>query len=255
VIVVEPRDRVTLIRLNRPERRNALSSALVEGLIDAVSSAAAAGAGAVVITGNGAAFCAGGDLAEGLAGGDGFLGGHRQRGRYAELLAMLAEVRVPVVAAVNGDALGGGLGLCAACDLAIVDPAARLGTPEVKVGLFPMIILAVLQRHVPRKALMELVLTGDRVSAERAVQLGLANRVSAPGASVDEALALAAAIASRSSAVVGLGKSAFYEASDLPYRAALRHLHDQLTLNLLTEDAAEGVAAFLQKREPQWKNR
>lgn len=255
MIRTERHDRVTVIKLDRPDRRNALSAGLVDALHGALSAAAGEGAGAIVIAGEGPGFCAGGDLADGLSTPDGFLGGHRQRGRYAELLALIPKLPVPVIAAVHGDALGGGLGLCAACDLVIADPEARLGTPEIKVGLFPMIILAVLQRNVPRKALLELVLTGERIPAARAKEIGLVTRISAPGAALAEAIALGASIAARSPAVVALGKAAFYDAADLPYDAALRHLHDQLTKNLLTEDAAEGIAAFLQRREPKWTGR
>lgn len=248
-------DGVSTLTLNRPDRRNALSGALVEGLHDALDAAATDGdVRAVVLTGAGKSFCAGGDLAGGMGGGA-FLDGHQGRGRFAELLARMPTFDKPIIAAVNGDALGGGLGLVAACDMAIADPRARLGTPEVKLGLFPWIILAPLQRHVGRKVLMELVLTGERVSAERAVELGLLNRVSEPGDVLASAHALAAVVASRSPAIVAMGKNAFARVSDMAYEDALAYLHAQLTLNLLTEDAAEGIGAFLQKREPQWKGR
>ena len=249
-------DGIALIALNRPDRRNALSGALVEALLatlDAVD--ADPTVRVVVLTGRGKAFCAGGDLADGMMASEGFLASHRSRGRFADLLLRLPKLRVPVIAAVNGDALGGGLGLAVGCDLVVADPGANFGTPEIAVGLFPMIILAVLQRHVGRKALLELVLTGGRVGAEEARRLGLINHVSAPGAVLDEARALAERIAARSPAIAALGKSAFYAASDLDFEAALKYLHTQLTLNLLTEDAAEGVSAFLGRREPQWKGR
>lgn len=246
---------VATLSLNRPERRNALSGALVEALIAALDEAMADDAvHAVALTGQGKAFCAGGDLAGGM-GGSGFLEGHRGRGRYAELLASMRTAPKPIVAGVHGDALGGGLGVAVGCDLVIADPGARFGTPEIKVGLFPWIILAVLQRNVPRKQLMELVLTGDRIDAERAVALGLANRLSVEGQAVAEAQELAARVGSRSPAVLAMGKAAFARVEDLAFEDALAHLHAQLSLNLLTEDAAEGIGAFLQKREPEWKGR
>jgi len=164
-------------------------------------------------------------------------------------------MKTPVVCAVHGDALGGGLGIVAAADLAVVDPEARLGTPEIRVGLFPMVIMAALQRCVPRRALMEMILTGAMVSAADALRLGLVNRVSPAGKSVEVAVELASSIASRSSAVIGLGKSAFYRVSDMSYDDALAYLHTQLTLNLLTEDAMEGVSAFLERRDPMWRGR
>ena len=151
--------------------------------------------------------------------------------------------------------MGGGLGLAAACDLIVADPAASFGTPEIKVGLFPWIITAVLRRDLPRKPLLELMLTGAKMDAARAERLGLVNRVSAPGQALIEALALAKDIASRSPAIIALGKAAFHATADLPIDAAVRQLHADLTLNLLTEDAAEGIGAFLQKRPPQWKGR
>ncbi len=255
--VVERRDEgaVAILALNRPKRRNALSGQLIEELAGALAEVADDDSiRAVVLTGRGKAFCAGGDLADGLSG-DGFVAAHRGRGRYAELLALLPRLRVPVIAALNGDALGGGLGLAAACDVVVADSEARLGTPEVKVGLFPWIILAVLQRDVPRKPLLELVLTGGRWSAEEAKSHGLVNHVAPVGTALQMALEVAGVMASRSPAVLAWGKQAFYRIADQDYEDALAYMHAQLSLNLLTEDAMEGVAAFLQKREPQWKGR
>ncbi len=256
--LVERRDDagICVLTLNRPERRNALSIALVDALSEALAAAGDDPAThVVVIAAEGKAFCAGGDLGDSMGAGDGFLDGHRGRGRYAALLAQIPGLRVPVIAAIQGAAYGGGLGLVAACDLAIADPEARLGTPEIRVGLFPWIILAALQRNVPRKALMQMILTGDSLSAERAHALGLINALSAPGAVLEEALALARRIAAASPAVVALGKAAFYRIADQPYEDALAHMHTQLSLNLLTEDAMEGIGAFLQKRPPEWKGR
>lgn len=247
---------VAVLHLNRPDRRNALSGALIEALSAALRAAAAdPSVHVVVLTGRGSVFCAGGDLADGLGGSEGFLAAHQGRGRYAELLLDLAKLRTPVIACVQGDAMGGGLGLAAACDLIVADPAANFGTPEIKVGLFPWIITAVLRRDLPRKPLLELMLTGAKMDAARAERLGLVNRVSAPGQALTEALALAKDIASRSPAIIALGKAAFHATADLPIDAAVRQLHADLTLNLLTEDAAEGIGAFLQKRPPQWKGR
>lgn len=247
---------VATLTLNRPERRNALSSALIAALLEALDAVDAdPDVSVVVLTGAGKAFCSGGDLADGLGGGPGILQGHQGRARFGETLARLASIRQPVVAAVNGDALGGGFGLAVGCDLAIADPEARLGTPEIRVGLFPMVILAVLQRNAPRKPLMEMVLDGQRIDAARALELHLINGVSSPGAALAEAQALAARLASRSPAVLALGKAAFHQAADQSFRDALAYLNGQLTLNLLTEDAMEGLAAFREKRPPQWKGR
>jgi enoyl-CoA hydratase/carnithine racemase len=244
---------VATLWLDRPDRRNALSGALVSALLAALEAIEAdPSIHAVVLTGRGTAFCAGGDLADGLAG-QTFAQGHEVRGQFAALMERIPGLRVPVVAAVNGDALGGGCGLVAACDLAIADPSARFGTPEIKLGLFPWIILAAMQRNVPRKALMELVLTGEKVTAERAQALGLVNRVSTAGDALAEARALAASLARRPPWAMAAGKAAFYRIEDLSYRDGVALAHGQLSLNLLTEDAREGVAAFQQKREPAWK--
>ncbi len=252
----EDENGVAVLFLNRPERRNALSGELIGEIENALNTVERdASVRAVVLSGRGKGFCAGGDLADGMGGSEGFIGSHQQRGRYAGLLARLPKLKQPVIAALNGDALGGGLGLALACDLVVADAEAQLGTPEINVGLFPMIILAALQRHVPRKALMELVLTGAKVSAERAQSLGMVNRVSAPGQALADGKALATEIASKSPVVAALGKAAFYAVEDLDYESALRYLHPQLTLNLMTEDAAEGVSAFLSRRPPVWKGR
>lgn len=253
-VEVEREGHVAVIRLNRPDRRNALSGPLIDGLLGALDAAERDGVRCAVLAARGAVFCAGGDLSDGTMAG-GAAEGHARRGRFAALLDRLPRLPFPVIAAVQGDAMGGGCGLVAACDLAIADPAARFGLPEIRIGLFPWIILAALRRSVPQKALMELVLTGERFDAPRAVELGIVNRTAAPGAAETEALALAATLADRPPWAVAMGKAAFYQVADLAYPDALRQMHGMLSLNLLTEDAGEGVAAFLQKRPPAWKGR
>jgi enoyl-CoA hydratase/carnithine racemase len=248
-------DGVAVLTLNRPERRNALSTGLIDALCDALDAVAADNSVRVVIlTGAGKGFCSGGDLADGMKG-DGFMASHQSRGRFGQLMARIPALKVPVIAAVHGNALGGGCGLAMACDLVVADADARLGTPEIKLGLFPWIILAALQRDVPRKPLMEMVLTGQKLDAQTACRLGMVNRVAPAGTVLDVAGELAAEIASRSPLVVAMGKAAFYQIADQPYEDALAYMHGQLSLNLLTDDAMEGVAAFLQRREPEWKGR
>jgi len=256
LVVRSDADGVATLTLNRPDRRNALSSDLIEALLSALDAVDADPTVRVaILTGAGAGFCAGGDLGGGFGQADGAIAAHRQRARFGAVLERIQSVRPPVIAAVNGDALGGGFGLAVACDLVVADPGAKLGTPEIRLGLFPMVILAVLQRNAPRKALMEMVLDGQKITAERALALDLINRISAPGQALAEATALARSLASRSPAVLALGKAAFHAVADRPFADALAYLNSQLTLNLLTEDAMEGMAAFLQKREPQWKGR
>jgi enoyl-CoA hydratase len=256
LVIRSDEKRVATLRLNRPERRNALSS----GLVDAIRAAIAElneddSVGAVVLTGNGKSFCAGGDLAGGLGNSDGFLASHRSRGTFGDMLREIQECSKPVVAALNGDALGGGFGLAMACDLVVADEAARMGTPEIRLGLFPHVILAVLQRNIARKHLLEMIFTGEKVGMERALAIGMVNHIAKSGEVEQVAGELAAKIAARSPAVLGLGKAAFYAIADMDFDDALAYMHTQLTLNLLTEDAMEGVAAFLQKREPDWRGR
>ncbi|WP_224367188.1 enoyl-CoA hydratase/isomerase family protein [Hyalangium versicolor] len=244
-----------LITIDRPKARNALSPAVVQGLTEALGRAEAdAEARVVVITGAGEkVFCAGGDL--GQMGGDGFLATHDSRRAYGLLLLRVQNCRKPTVARVNGHALAGGLGLMLACDLAVAAESAEFGTPEIDVGLFPMMMMALLQRHLGRKRAMELVMTGDRLPAREALVLGLINRV-VPAAELDAAVsALAAKLAAKSQAILALGKRAFFTAEDLPLPAALEYLASQLSLNTLSEDAAEGVTAFLEKRPPKWHDR
>ncbi len=256
LVLYEVRGGIALLTLNRPDRRNALSPQLVEALRAALRRLAEDEEAVVaVLTGAGdKAFCAGGDLAAGMAS-TGALEARRSRAAYAELLAELHACGKPVVAACQGDALGGGFGLALACDLVVVEPSARLGTPEIKLGLFPMIILAELSRNMPRKRLLEMVLTGRSLSPDEALAWNLVNRVSAAGGALEEAMALAASIACHSPAVLRLGKDAVYRSADLDHANALLYLHEQLEANLQTEDAMEGIGAFLQKRKPSWKGR
>lgn len=249
-------ERVAVVWLNRPEARNALSGELVDALVDALRSCAAdPGIGSVVLAGRGSAFCAGGDLKEGLAGDASFLPAHVARGRFADLLRQLPRLEVPVVAAVHGDAMGGGFGLAAACDVVLAAPEARFGTPEIRLGLFPWIIAAVLQRDVPRKKLQELVYTGGRWTAEEAERHGAITRVVREGTVFDEAVRIAVRMASFSPATLAAGKRALQRIADLTVDDGLAYMHGQLSMNLLTEDAQEGIAAFLERRPPTWKGR
>ena len=243
------------LTIDREAARNALSPAVVQQLTEGLAAAEADSAvRCVVLTGAGPrVFCAGGDL--GGMSGDGFLSAHEQRRAYGVLLQRFQQVKKPTVARVNGHALAGGLGLVLACDLAVSTADAGFGTPEVDRGLFPMMVMALLQRHLGRKRALELVLTGERLSAARALEWGLVNRV-VPAAELDAATsALATALAGKSQAVLALGRRAFFTAEDLPLAQAVEFLSGQLSLNLLAEDAAEGVTAFLEKRPARWSDR
>jgi enoyl-CoA hydratase/carnithine racemase len=244
------------LTIDRPRARNALSPEVLQGLLAALDRAEADPAvRVVVLTGAGEkVFCAGGDLGQ-MGGEGGFLATHEGRRTYGRLLLRLQDVRKPTVARVNGHALAGGLGLVLGCDLAVAAEHAELGTPEIDVGLFPMMMMALLQRHVGRKRALEMVLTGERMGAREALALGLLNRV-VPAAELDAAVAgLAGKLAGKSQAVLALGRRAFFTAEDLPLPAALEYLSSQLSLNVLAEDAAEGVTAFIEKRPPKWNDR
>lgn len=251
MLLVEARGPVTVLTLNRPDRRNALSPALVAALGEAVVQPR--DTAALVLTGAGTVFCAGGDLAP--FSDDGFLGGHRGRAAFADLLGAMLRSRTPIIGAINGDALGGGFGLAAACHLLVADERARFGTPELKVGLFPMMISPLLARLLPRQVLFDCILAGRRLSATEALGFGFVNRLAPPGEAFGRGLELATEVASHSPAVVGLGLEALAHAAELPIDVALRHMHAQLSINLMLEDAGEGIAAFVGRRAPEWKGR
>ena len=245
-----------VLTLNRPARRNALSPGLVEDLRAALLAARDDDdVRLVMITGAGErAFCAGGDLGAGMMS-QGVVTAHHGRAGFADLLRAIRDLGKPVVARVQGDALGGGFGLMLACDLVVAADDVRFGTPEVRLGLFPYVIMATIFRNVGRKAGMELILTGDKISATRGLELGLVNQV-VPRADLDAATdALCARIERHSPAILRLGRQAFARMSEMRYDDALDYLNGMLTINTLAEDAAEGVAAFLGKREPEWKGK
>lgn len=243
------------LTIDREAARNALSPAVVQQLVEGLERADAdAQVRCVVLTGAGQrVFCAGGDL--GGMTGDGFLSGHDGRRAYGLLLQRFQQVKKPTIARVNGHALAGGLGLVLACDLAVASDDAGFGTPEIDRGLFPMMLMALLQRHLGRKRALELVLTGDRLTAQQAMEWGLVNRV-VPAAELDTATkTLADKLAGKSQAILGLGRRAYFTAEDLPLGQAVEFLASQLSLNVLTEDAAEGVTAFLEKRPAKWNDK
>jgi enoyl-CoA hydratase len=252
----EQRGAARWLVLDRPAQRNALSGELIAALRAELSAADAdAAVRAICLAGAGdKAFCSGMDLSS-TAAQSGALAAHEARRQYCALLIDLSRLGKPVVAAVNGAAVGGGLGLLAACDLAVGVEEARFSTPEVDVGLFPYMALAPLARCIGRRAALELALTGRRIDAQEARALGLLNRV-VPRAGLESAAAeLLDLLAEKSPAALRLGRRAFYACADLPYEAQLEALCAQLSLNAQMEDAAEGVAAFLAKRKPDFKGR
>jgi enoyl-CoA hydratase/carnithine racemase len=248
-------ERRATLTIDDPERRNPLSNAVMAELSEAVARAGDdPDVRVIVLTGAGdKAFSAGGDLGGGFM--EAPLASHGARGALADLFRRLRRSDKPTIARVNGHALGGGFGLAAACDIVIAVEEALLGTPEIRVGLWPMMITAVLQPLVPQKALFEMMATGRRISAEEAMRLGVVSRV-VPAEALDAAVdAAVEALVAASPATLALGKRSFYAVADLDFDTALDHLHLGLTATGMTEDAAEGIEAFVNKRAPQWRGR
>ncbi|HLA66421.1 MAG TPA: enoyl-CoA hydratase-related protein [Acidimicrobiia bacterium] len=250
--VVAPRATITI---DDPERRNPLSNAVMTEMAVLIGRAAAdGGVRVIVITGAGdQAFSAGGDLSGGFV--ETSIADHDARGALGVLLRAMRRCGKPTVARVNGHALAGGFGLAAACDVVIAVKDATFGTPEIKVGLWPMMITAVLQRVMPHKAALELMMSGRRITAEEAMRLGVVSRV-VKKSDLDDAVDLVVSgLASMSPAVLRLGRDAFYAVEDLDFDTAVEQLHLGLTAVAATDDAAEGVSAFLEKRRPEWRGR
>jgi enoyl-CoA hydratase/carnithine racemase len=243
---------IAKLTLNRPEKRNPLSPATIGELVAAFEAAKAdAAVRAVVLTGAGKVFSAGGDLSAMSGGGP----AAAKPASLVDLFLTMSHLGKPIIAMVNGHAMAGGLGLMVACDLAIASDAAQFGTPEINVGLWPMMIMAQIFRNVSRKAAMELILTGDRIDARAAERIGLINRAVPAGDLEHVTLELARKLAKKSPMVMKMGLSAFYETQDMDLERALPYLQAQLLAVLATEDAREGLTAFFEKREPQWKGR
>ena len=252
----ERRGRALWLTIDREAQRNALSFTLLAELRAALLRADHDDAVRVVcLTGTGEkAFCAGMDFAAAAAAAQaGALAAHEGRRAYAELLASMARLGKPLVACVNGAALGGGLGLLAACDLAVAADDARFGTPEVDVGLFPYMALAPLTRLIGRRTALELVFTGRKIDAAEARAVGLLNLVAPRAELLQRTTELLETLCQKSPAALRLGRRAFYATQDLPYEQQLEALCAQLSINAQAEDAAEGVAAFLEKRKPEFK--
>lgn len=252
----EVRDGIATLTIDRPERRNALSWAVIEGLRRRVAEAREdPEVRVVVLTGAGdRAFCAGADLT-GMRADASYLDVHQARGELARLFEDLWSLGKPTIARVRGYCLAGGFGLALSCDLVVAAEDAKFGTPEIDVGLWPYMITVPLCRSMPPKRALELMMTGRRIDAREADRLGLLSRlvpVDELDAAVDE---LATTLASKSPAVMRLGRDSFYDVWDLGASEALRQLHPLLTIGTQLEDAAEGITAFIEKRPPEWKGR
>jgi len=255
-LLYEVKDGVATVTINRPERRNAMSWTVMSELRTAFESAKADGdVRAVVLTGAGdKAFCAGADLT-GMRADAGWADVHDGRGELARLFRSMWELGKPIVARVRGYALAGGFGLCLACDFVICADDAQFGTPEIDVGLWPYMITVPLMRSMPPKVALELMMTGRRGDAQEARAIGFVNRV-VPVDELDRAVhEVASTLAAKSSAIMKLGRDSFYAVWDQSAEEALRLLHPLLTITTQTEDSAEGIAAFAEKRDPKWTGR
>lgn len=249
--VAAPRATITI---DDPERRNPMSTEAMQGLADSTRRALEDPEVKVIVyTGAGdKAFSAGGDLSAGFV--DDPIGLHHSRGAFADLFRLMFRGGKPTVARVNGHALAGGFGLAVACDIVVSVDDAKLGAPEINVGLWPMMISAVLGRVMPPKVALDMMMTGRLLTPQEAMAYGAVSRVVARevlDAAVDEVVA---ALAAQSPAILEMGRDSFYSITN-DVDASLDRLQAGLTAVALTEDSKEGVAAFVEKRSPTWSNR
>jgi enoyl-CoA hydratase len=257
-IMTETKGKAGIITLSREERRNAISPTMVVELSDALRRYDDdPNILAMVLTGAGdRVFCAGADFGEAVSATASLLDRHEEQRKFAELFKVIKGLGKPLLGRINGHALGGGFGVACSCDIVVAADDCRFGTPEINVGLFPYVIMATLLRctSAPKK-LIEMMLTGERVDAREAQQLGLINHVvprDQLDAKVDEIIKK---ITSKSPAILRLGRRAFYTMRDMEYEKALEYLSSMLAINTMAQDVAEGISAFLEKREPQWKGK
>jgi enoyl-CoA hydratase/carnithine racemase len=259
LLLAERQGHVLQLTMNRPAARNALSIGLMSALIEALDGAAAdREARIVVIAAAGPAFCAGHDLRELRSEGEHSEGRreafHGIFAQCSELMTRIVRLPKPVIAEVHGIATAAGCQLVASCDLAVAAADARFATPGVNIGLFCSTPMVALSRNVGKKAAMEMLLTGDMISAERARELGLVNRVVPAGELRSATAALAEQIAAKSAFTVAIGKEAFYRQAELDLAEAYRFTSEVMTKNMLGHDAGEGIDAFIEKRKPEWKD-
>jgi enoyl-CoA hydratase/carnithine racemase len=247
---------VATITLNEPSTRNALSPEVLDGLIACFERASDEDAvrAVVLASSHETVFSSGANLG-GFSMDTPLVHRHFGTERFVSLFKLIGQIGKPTLVAASGHVLAGALGIALACDLIVAKDTATFGTPEINIGTFPFMIMALIYRNVPRKKANELLLLGERWSAQEALAAGLLNKV-VPAAEFDAAVAeWATKLASKSPVIMRLGKEAMRRQLDMPLDDALDYLRAQLTLATSTEDIVEGVTAFFQKREPEWKGR
>ena len=254
-VLVEVRDRIATVTLNRPEQRNPLSATMLRDLASALRwCREEPEVRVVVLTGAGRVFCAGADLTS-FDGHPSPLEKYRSRDLFVELFVLMAELGKPIVGRINGHALAGGFGLACSCDILVAVDTATFGTPEINVGIWPMMIQAILSRSVPRHVLLDMEMLGNRWTAAQLQSVGVINRV-VSHEQLDSAVnEIADTLARKSPVAMQLGRNSFYRQQDMDFRAAMHYLHGQFLLVSDTEDAREGIKAFFEKREPDFTGR
>lgn len=260
ILLREDAGGIAVLTLNRPEARNTLSEGMLAALGDAFASIAhEVNVRVVIVAASGPVFCAGHDLKELTARRGDPDGGRAYYQHVMEtcsaLMQSIVRLPQPVIAAVQGTATAAGCQLVASCDLAIASTLATFCTPGVHIGLFCSTPMVALTRNIARKHAMEMLLTGDTISAEHAHRIGLVNRMVTPGSEREQAAITARQIASKSAMTVRLGKEAFYRQLEMGLTDAYRYASHVMVENMLREDANEGIAAFLEKRSATWEDR
>jgi 3-hydroxypropionyl-coenzyme A dehydratase len=249
-------DGVATVTLNTPDNRNALTNELLGELTSAfVSARDDERVRCVVLTSSHEKVFSAGASLDQFAADVPLVHKHFGTERFPRLFRTILGLGKPTICAANGHVLAGSLGVALCCDLIVAKETATFGTPEINVGVFPFMIMALIYRNVPRKKTNELLLLGERVSAEEALSIGIVNRVVAEGefeAAVDD---WATRLAAKSPVAMKLGKDAMYRQLDMPFEDALDYLRAQLSLSFTTDDIQEGVRAFFEKREPNWTGR
>jgi enoyl-CoA hydratase/carnithine racemase len=244
---------IATLTLNRPAQRNALSTALMEAVIEQLDRIRQdASVRVVIVTGAGPSFCAGHDLRE-LRSDPSRAFYEKVFGLCSEMMQRIVALPQPVIASVQGIATAAGCQLVATCDLAVAAEESHFATPGVSIGLFCSTPMVALSRAVPRKQAMEMLLTGDLIDAQEALRIGLVNRLAPTAQVMEETLALAAEIVAKSPLTLKIGKEAFYRQAELDLAAAYEYTSKVMAENMMAQDAAEGIDAFLEKRKPEWK--